>query len=75
MDNNKQDAINIINKKNIHQDNWFWKSDQKKFGFGMPKKNKKSKKGYSNGTKESRKLERLRRRAERHKLLKLGLIE
>ena len=38
MDKDKQEALNIINKKNIHPDNWFWKSDQKKFGFGMPKK-------------------------------------
>lgn len=71
----KQDALNIINKKNTHPEGWFWKSDQKKFGFGMQKKNRKSKKGYSNGTKETRKLDRLQKRAERHILLKLGLLE
>lgn len=53
---------------------WFFKSDQKKFGFGMPRKNKKSKRGYSYGTKESRKLERQRVRAERHRMLKAGLL-
>ena len=53
---------------------WFFKSDQKKFGFGMPRKNKYSKRGYSNGTKEERKLERQRIRAEKHRMLKAGLL-
>ena len=55
-----QEAIDKMNNKFIrHRDNvdWFFKSDQKKFGFGMPRKNRKSKRGYSYGTKESRKLE------------------
>ena len=54
--------------------NWFFKSDQKKFGFGMPRKNKYSKRGYSNGTKEERKLERQMIRAEKHQMLKAGLL-
>ena len=53
---------------------WFFKSDQKKFGFGMPRKNKKSKRGYSYGTKEERKLKRQRIRAEKHRMLKAGLL-
>ena len=53
---------------------WFFKSDQKKFGFGMPRKNRKSKRGYSYGTKESRKLERQMIRAEKHQMLKAGLL-
>ena len=28
----KQEAIDIINKKNDHKDDWFFKSDQKKIG-------------------------------------------
>lgn len=70
----KQEALDIINKKNTRPYGWFWKSDAKKFGFGMPRKNRKSKKGWSRGTKESRKLERQLIRAQQHKLLKLGLL-
>ena len=73
-----QEAINKMNNKFIrHRDDvdWFFKSDQKKFGFGMLRKNKKSKRGYSYGTKESRKLERQMIRAERHRMLKAGLLE
>ena len=70
----KQEAIDIINKKNDHKEDWFFKSDQKKFGFGMPRKNRNSKRGYSNGTKETRKLERQMIRAERHQMLKAGLL-
>ena len=54
---------------------WFFKSEQKKFGFGMPRKNRKSKRGYSYGTKESRKLERQMIRAEKHQMLKAGLLK
>lgn len=71
----KQEAIDIINKKNVHNNDWFFKSDQKKFGFGMPRKNRHSKRGYSNGTKETRKLERQMIRAERHQKLKTGLLD
>ena len=53
---------------------WFFKNDQKKFGFGMPRKNKYSKRGYSNGIKEERKLERQMIRAEKHQMLKVGLL-
>lgn len=73
-----QEAIDKMNNKFIrHRDNvdWFFKSDQKKFGFGMPRKNKYSKRGYSYGTKESRKLERQRIRAEKHRMLKAGLLK
>ena len=72
-----QEAIDKINNKFIrHRDDvdWFFKSDQKKFGFGMPRKNKYSKRGYSNGTKEERKLERQMIRAEKHQMLKAGLL-
>ena len=72
-----QEAIDKMNNKFIkHRDNvdWFFKSDQKKFGFGMPRKNKYSKRGYSNGTKEERKLERQMIRAEKHRMLKAGLL-
>lgn len=72
-----QEAIDKMNNKFIkHRDNvdWFFKSDQKKFGFGMPRKNKYSKRGYSNGTKEERKLERQMIRAEKHQMLKAGLL-
>ena len=72
-----QEVIDKMNNKFIrHRDNvdWFFKSDQKKFGFGMPRKNKYSKRGYSYGTKESRKLERQKIRMERHRMLKAGLL-
>ena len=73
-----QEAINKMNNKFLkHRDdaNWYFKSDQKKFGFGMPKKNKHSKRGYSHGTKEERKLYRQEARAKRHLLLKAGLLD
>ena len=73
-----QEAINKMNNKFLkHRDdaNWYFKSDQKKFGFGMPRKNRKSKRGYSYGTKESRKLERQMIRAEKHQMLKAGLLK
>lgn len=75
-----QEAIDKMNKivvrrcKMKKDGYWFFKSDQKKFGFGMPRKNKYSKRGYSNGTKEERKLERQRIRAEKHQMLKAGLL-
>ena len=72
-----QEVIDKMNNKFIrHRDDvdWFFKSDQKKFGFGMPRKNKKSKRGYSNGTKEERKLKRQMIRAEKHRMLKAGLL-
>ena len=72
-----QEAIDKMNNKFIrHRDDvdWFFKSDQKKFGFGMPRKNKYSKRGYSNGTKEERKLKRQMIRAEKHQMLKAGLL-
>ena len=72
-----QEAIDKMNNKFIrHRDDidWFFRSDQKKFGFGMKRKNKYSKRGYSYGTKESRKLERQRIRAEKHQMLKAGLL-
>lgn len=72
-----QEAIDKMNNKFIkHRNNvnWFFKSDQKKFGFGMPRKNKYSKRGYNNGTKEDRKLERQMIRAEKHQMLKAGLL-
>jgi hypothetical protein len=70
----KQEVLDIMNKKSIHKEGWIFRSDPKKFGFGMPKKNRKSKKGYSNGTKEERKLKRMKIRAERHLMLKTGLL-
>lgn len=75
-----QEAIDKMNNiivrhcKMKKNGNWFFKSDQKKFGFGMPRKNKYSKRGYSNGTKEERKLERQMIRAEKHQMLKAGLL-
>ena len=75
-----QEAIDKMNNiivrhcKMKKDGNWFFKSDQKKFGFGMPRKNKYSKRGYSNGTKEERKLERQIIRAEKHQMLKAGLL-
>ena len=75
-----QEAIDKMNNiivrhcKMKKDGNWFFKSDQKKFGFGMPRKNKYSKRGYSNGTKEERKLERQMIRAEKHQMLKTGLL-
>lgn len=42
--------------------------------FIEARKNRKSKKGWSRGTKESRKLERQLIRAQQHKLFKLGLL-
>lgn len=75
-----QEAIDKMNNiivrhcKMKEDGNWFFKSDQKKFGFGMPRKNKYSKRGYSNGTKEERKLERQIIRAEKHQMLKAGLL-
>ena len=75
-----QEAIDKMNNiivrhcKMKEDGHWFFKSDQKKFGFGTPRKNKYSKRGYSNGTKEERKLERQMIRAEKHKMLKAGLL-
>lgn len=75
-----QEAIDKMNNivvrrcKKMNDGYWFFKSDQKKFGFGMPRKNRKSKRGYSYGTKESRKLERQKIRAEKHQMLKAGLL-
>lgn len=68
------DKMNNIIVRRCKDGNWFFKSDQKKFGFGMPRKNRKSKRGYSNGTKEERKLERQMIRAEKHQMLKAGLL-
>lgn len=62
-----------IMKKN-HIIIWFYKTDKKKFGFGKKRKNRHSKIGYSFGTKESRREERKKVRAENHRLLKLGLL-
>lgn len=59
-------------KKN-HIINWIF-ADKKKFGFGKHRKNRHARIGYSHGTKEDRKLERMRLRAEKHRLLKLGLL-
>lgn len=53
---------------------WFYKTDKKKFGFGKKRKNRHAKIGYSFGTKESRREERKKVRAENHRLLKLGLL-
>ena len=60
-------------KKN-HTIIWFYKSGKKKFGFGKKRKNRHSKIGYSFGTKETRREIRKMERAEKHKLLKLGLL-
>ena len=73
-----QEVIDKMNNKFIrHRDNvdWVFRCDQKKFGFGMPRKNRNSKRGYSYGTKETRKLERQKIRAEKHRMLKAGLLK
>lgn len=72
---NKMNNIIVQRCKKKKDGCWFFKSDQKKFGFGMPRKNRKSKRGYSYGTKESRKLERQMIRAEKHQMLKAGLLK
>lgn len=65
------EKINIINRRiNSRPNNWKWRANGKIFGWGAySRKNKKSKKGYENGTKETRRIERRYNRGIRHKLL------
>ena len=56
------EKINIINKRLRQKEaraDWKWVNDGKQFGWARGRsKNRKSKRGYEVGTKESRKLER-----------------
>lgn len=65
------EKINIINRKiSSRPENWKWRTNGKIFGWGAySRKNKKSKKGYENGTKESRREGRKLVKLIRHKLL------
>lgn len=65
----KQEAIDKINKKVFSRpEEWKWREDSKRFGFGSVPKKPHSKRGYQND-KEYRKEERKYVRMIRHKVL------
>lgn len=67
------EKINIINKRLRQKEaraDWKWVNDGRQFGWARGRsKNRKSKRGYEVGTKESRKLERKRFKNIYHKIL------
>lgn len=67
------EKINIINKRLRQKEaraDWKWVNDGKQFGWARGRsKNRKSKRGYEVGTKESRKLERKWFKNIYHKIL------
>lgn len=67
------EKINIINKRLRQKEaraDWKWVNDGKQFGWARGRsKNRKSKRGYEVGTKESRKLERKWFKNIHHKIL------
>lgn len=65
------EKLNVITKKLCSRpDSWKWATDRKRFGWGMSyTKNRKAKRGYEIGTKESRRDSRKLIKRIRHKVL------
>lgn len=65
----KQEAIDLINKRNASRPSGWTYADSKKFGWGLKPKNKRCKKFGSSLGKEYRKMKRTFLKSIKHKVL------